>query len=671
MSLHAERGGAHEDLSWSTLGKRAAPLDVIVGDRGGGVGMRRAQQQGGPAGAVRVDEASSASTFRELDDAFLQKQTKIWLGEVLHLRFDEDVLVADLLADGELLFQVSKVLWKRLLKKNREQLKQSKVYIYEKLSFGRSNGKYMPYSKVDSFLKICQILGLAGIDLFTPSDVVEKRNVRKVCICIRSVSKKSHMMRLNVPDFDIVTYTISMPNYIVGGICRSLEQPQYSSSGSSGYSPRDSSKALQQQNDEHGDTNYDSDEAESRLSVLEPEDSVDEDNFAAVLSQLSNAPNPKEESEGYGESGHGMHEEKSLAESVGSLNFVVDSESVDSTPQNHDKESYSTHSATDQCSRTRTAKCSLSSEESDSISSHLAFEIDKNDPELNAHPVEDSERIYDGQVKSLDHSIQGNGETLADHPKKEGECIQKDTGTMNLHCDALACDRESVCSSCEESRHGLNGEPSDLSSESHSGLNPTHTTGGKLPMVSEDPVNNIEPSMIGMTNDSTSEELNPEFSDTNQMEGSQSVDKPVESEDIAQDSITPENNIEPSMIGMTNDSTSEELNPEFSDTSQMEGSQSVDKPVESENIAQDSIAAQRSEDDAPKSGKGVLKSVAGGITLVGAVFFMVHLRRSKERSFTRVMPSLSEKSIQSDSRRAKNMDNEKVSDVYPGARLKV
>jgi hypothetical protein len=32
-----------------------------------------------------------------------QKQTKIWLGEVLHLRFDEDILVADLLGDGELL----------------------------------------------------------------------------------------------------------------------------------------------------------------------------------------------------------------------------------------------------------------------------------------------------------------------------------------------------------------------------------------------------------------------------------------------------------------------------------------------------------------------------------------------------------------------------------------
>ncbi|KAF8681923.1 hypothetical protein HU200_045374 [Digitaria exilis] len=479
--------------------------------------MRRAQQGGqGPAGAVRVDEASSASTFRELDDAFLQKQTKIWLGEVLHLRFDEDVLVADLLADGELLFQVSKVLWKRLMKKNREQLKQSKVYIYERLSFGRSNGKYMPYSKVDSFLKMCQILGLAGIDLFTPSDVVEKRNVRKVCICIRSVSKKSHVMCLNVPDFDIVTYTISMPNYIVGGILRSLEQPQYSSSGSSGYSPRDGSKALQQQmvfggqNDEHGDAHYDSDEAESRLSVLEPEDSIDEDNFAAVLSQLGDAP--KEENEGYGESEQDMQGEKSLAESVGSLNFgVMDLESVDSTPQNHDKESCSTHSATDQCSGTRMSKCSLSSEESDSISSHLVLENGKNDLELNSHHFADSERIYDGHVKSLDHSTQGNGETLAGHPKKES------AGTISRHCDTLACDMESVCSSCEELRYGLNGEPSDLSSESYSGLTPTHTMGGKLPMVSEDPANNIEPSMTEMANDSPSEDLNPESSDGNQM----------------------------------------------------------------------------------------------------------------------------------------------------------
>jgi mitogen-activated protein kinase kinase kinase 1 len=56
-----------------------------------------------------------------------------------------------------------------------------------------------------------------------------------------------------------------------------------------------------------------------------------------------------------------------------------------------------------------------------------------------------------------------------------------------------------------------------------------------------------------------------------------------------------------------------------------DGSESTDKPVEAEDIAQDSVT-RRPEDDVPKSGKGVLKSVAGGITLAGAVFFMIHLR---------------------------------------------
>lgn len=54
-------------------------------------------------------------------------------------------------------FQVSKVLWKRLVRMNKEQMKQSKVYIYERTSSGKSNGKYMPYPKVDSFLKVLTI----------------------------------------------------------------------------------------------------------------------------------------------------------------------------------------------------------------------------------------------------------------------------------------------------------------------------------------------------------------------------------------------------------------------------------------------------------------------------------------------------------------------------------
>ncbi|TVU45483.1 hypothetical protein EJB05_04972 [Eragrostis curvula] len=558
----------------------------------------------GQGPAVRVDEASSASAFRELDDAFLQKQTKIWLGEVLHLRFDEDISVADLLADGELLFQVSKIIWKRLLKKNREQLKQSKVYIYDRLSFGKSNGKYMPYSKVDSFLKICQILGLAGIDLFTPSDVVEKRNVRKVCICIRSVSKRSHMMCLNVPDFDMVTYTISMPNYIVGEIWNSHNTV---------HLIQVDTELFGGQNDQHGDTHYDSDEAESKLSVLEPEDSVEEDTFADMLSQLGDAP--KEEAESFGENRHDTHEEKSLSESVGSLNLgVVDSDSVDSTPIHNKEYCCSTQSATDRCSRTRTTKCSLSSEESDSISSRLAFDSGENGLELDTPPVEVSEQIYDTNEKPQDHPIQGNVEIFADGSNNRSVDLQN-----NTHCDAVACDRESMCSSCEEPRYGLNGEPSNLGS----GLTPGHATDGKLQMVSEDPANNTEPRM----ND------------------------PIPATDMA------------------NDSTSRQLNPEFStDDEDDAGDKSVYK---SEDIGKSSISPDKAEDGAPKSGKGVLKSVAGGITLVGAVFFFVHLRRNKGRSFTTVIPSLSEKSVQSDDSRSRNTDKGKAASVYPGEWLKV
>ncbi|KAL5209675.1 hypothetical protein ABZP36_005298 [Zizania latifolia] len=529
--------------------------------------MRTMQQQ--QAGVVRVDQASPAYSFREVDDAFLQTQTKIWLGEVLHLRFDEAVIVADLLADGELLFQVSKVLWNRLLRKNKEQLKQSKVYIYERTSSGKSNGKYMPYPKVDSFLKICQILGLAGIDLFTPSDVVEKRNVRKVCMCIRSLSKKAWMMHLNVPDFDVVTRTIAMPNYIVGGIRRSLEQPQCSSSGSSGYSPCASSKALHQQrsfgeqNDQQCDTHYDSDEAESKLSALEPEDSVDEDNPSALM-KLGNVP--KEQREDYGDSGYEMPEEKSLTESVGSLDLsIMDSDFVGSTPIHNNKSHCCIQSPTDQCSRTRTIRCSLSSEESDSRSIHLV--VDSSKDNLGTPPVTAAKRIYGEYVEPL----QGNGKIFADHPEKESDALQK--VTFDQQCDILVCDRESICSNCDEPIFGINGGPSIFSSEPYSGL--------KLPAVSED--------------HSACRGLEPEFSCRSKTDVPQSEYKQVESED-----------------------------------------------------------SRRNENDVPKSGKGLLKSVAGGITLVGAVFFIAHLRRSKDRSFTALIPSLSEKSRQGDSR-AKNV----------------
>ncbi|CAK8579048.1 unnamed protein product [Lathyrus sativus] len=204
------------------------------------------------------------SSFRELDDAFLQTQTRIWLGEVLQIRLDDQLVTSELLADGELLFQVSKVIWKLLLEKHME-LRHIKAYKNHPFSSKRNSGIYRPYSNVDSFLKICKILGLTGIDLFTPSDVVERKNTRKVCMCVRSFSKKSRSLSINVPDFDIVTCMVAMPKDMVGCIRRSIELSHVDSSGqhlqkparrksSQGYSVTSSNRDYMTYSDPANDT---------------------------------------------------------------------------------------------------------------------------------------------------------------------------------------------------------------------------------------------------------------------------------------------------------------------------------------------------------------------------------------------------------------------------------
>lgn len=104
-------------------------------------------------------------------------------------------------------------------------------------------------------------MGLIGIDLFTPSDVVERKNTRRVCMCVRSFSKKARSVSINVskfhdishnlyilfcifvlmwkmwwqvPDFDIVTCMVAMPKDMVGCIRRSIELSQSINVDSSG-----------------------------------------------------------------------------------------------------------------------------------------------------------------------------------------------------------------------------------------------------------------------------------------------------------------------------------------------------------------------------------------------------------------------------------------------------
>ncbi|KAL9247976.1 hypothetical protein vseg_021343 [Gypsophila vaccaria] len=183
--------------------------------------------------ATVASKSSVESNFRELDDAFLQTQTRIWLGEVLQIRLDEKMDISDILADGKLLSELSEVL-STMLPSLHVDATQSKTNEWKSFMSSKSTQRYMPYYNVGSFLKMCKNMGLDGIDLFTPSDVVEKRNTRKVCICMRSLSKKARSQDLNVPDFDNVTCTLTMPTNMVECIRKSLEMSQSNSSLSDG-----------------------------------------------------------------------------------------------------------------------------------------------------------------------------------------------------------------------------------------------------------------------------------------------------------------------------------------------------------------------------------------------------------------------------------------------------
>lgn len=239
--------------------------------------------------------SSAETSFRELDDVFLQTKTKIWISQVLKRVLEKHVHISDLLADGELLFELSKVLWDMLLVKFSE-LRNAKACPSLFLSQKRG-GRYRPYSNVDSFLKVCKVLGLDGIDLFSPSDVVEKRNIRKVCICVRALSKKARSKQLHVPDFDGVSHSAVMPKDMVGYIRRTLETSQCSSTSHSSYSLRkDKRSKLRQKSrisdyDENADSySNKSDEAESKYIALENEtysdakfDDHDEETMSSYL----------------------------------------------------------------------------------------------------------------------------------------------------------------------------------------------------------------------------------------------------------------------------------------------------------------------------------------------------------------------------------------------------
>lgn len=148
---------------------------------------------------------SSSASFRESDVEFLQEKAREWLEAVLEEKLDPETSLQELLADGTILYRVSQI-----IKEETGHIDGSPAHVLASPEISRRNSlKYQPYPYVEAFLKVCKEVGLVDLDLFNPSDAVDQKDIRHVCVCLRRLSKKARTLNIQVPDFDNVKHTLT------------------------------------------------------------------------------------------------------------------------------------------------------------------------------------------------------------------------------------------------------------------------------------------------------------------------------------------------------------------------------------------------------------------------------------------------------------------------------
>lgn len=148
---------------------------------------------------------SSSASFRESDVEFLQDKAREWLEAVLEEKLDPETSLQELLADGTILYRVSQI-----IKEETGHIDGSPAHVLASPEIPRKNSlKYQPYPYVEAFLKVCKEVGLLDVDLFNPSDAVDQKDIRHVCVCLRRLSKKARTLNIQVPDFDNVKHTLT------------------------------------------------------------------------------------------------------------------------------------------------------------------------------------------------------------------------------------------------------------------------------------------------------------------------------------------------------------------------------------------------------------------------------------------------------------------------------
>ncbi|CAM6083882.1 unnamed protein product [Calypogeia fissa] len=157
------------------------------------------------------------TNFREHDVEFLQKQAKIWLESVLGEKYG-DRNFGELISNGNILYRVSKHIIREMTGASPGPPEMSPRSFSQLSEVGKNSGKYLPYANVDSFLKACKKIGMSDIELFTPPDAVEGKDLRRVCTSLRTLARKARAQHIRVPDFEDVNRPLPMPKQKIEGI---------------------------------------------------------------------------------------------------------------------------------------------------------------------------------------------------------------------------------------------------------------------------------------------------------------------------------------------------------------------------------------------------------------------------------------------------------------------
>lgn len=191
------------------------------------------------------DTHSTKSAFHESDIEFLRASAREWLEAVLGEELDEHTSLEDLLADGALLYRVSQHI--KDDPKFPGHVESPKASTASPSFERKSSQKYQPYASVEAFLNMCKGVGLRDVDVFNPSDAVDQKDIRRVCVCLRRLSKKARTLHLLVPDFDnvkdtLVTPASKMPREAVQKTKETLQRWSSSKSSENGPVSSDSRK---------------------------------------------------------------------------------------------------------------------------------------------------------------------------------------------------------------------------------------------------------------------------------------------------------------------------------------------------------------------------------------------------------------------------------------------